>query len=194
MVRDESEGWDAIADRFVAARSGVGAALVRDWAERHLPPGSTVLDVGCGSGEPIARALIDAGHGVFGVDASPALVAAFEHRFPGVAVACEAAQTSDFFGRCFDGAVAVGLLFLLAADDQQRVIARIAEHLHPGGRFLFSAPRERCEWQDVLTGRASRSLGADGYARILDAAALRLAGTALDEGGNHYFDAVKDTV
>lgn len=191
MQADLSEGWDAVAGAFMAARSGIGAGLVRGWAGKSLPPGADILDVGCGSGVPIAEGLIADGFAVWGVDASPRLVAAFEARFPGVPVACEAAQESAFFARAFDGVIAVGLVFLLAEEDQRRVIARMAAALKPGGRLLFSAPLERCEWKDSLTGRRSVSLGRAAYGELLAAAGLSLCGTRSDEGGNSYFEAVK---
>jgi SAM-dependent methyltransferase len=191
MAHDVSEGWEAAAAPFMAARSPVGAALVRSWALTNLPPGATIVDIGCGSGVPIAEALVAEGFALFAIDAAPTLLAAFRRRFPEVPTACEAAQHSAFFGRRFDAAIAIGLLFLLAEADQAQLIARVATALEPGGRFLFSAPREPCEWPDLLTGRLSRSLGEDIYARLLQGAGLRLLGSQVDEGGNHYFDAVK---
>lgn len=194
MDPDPSEGWDEAAEQFMSARSNIGAALVRSWARDHLPRRGCILDVGCGSGVPIAQGLIDDGFQVFGIDASPTLIAAFRSRFPTAPSACETAQDSTFFHRTFDAALAVGLLFLLAEKDQRDVIRRIAKALGPGGRFLFSAPREICQWRDSLTGRRSRSLGVQEYGRALQASGLHLVGCRRDEGDNHYYDAVKETV
>ncbi len=191
MNIDQSNGWNDIADQFIAARSLIGRALVRNWARDHLPKASRVIDVGCGSGVPITKALIDEGFDVFAIDAAPNLIAAFRDRFPKVPSVCEPAQESEFFGLSFDAAVSIGLMFLLSAEDQKKLIDRVARALRPGGRFLFTAPRERCEWQDVLTGRQSISLGEDEYVRLLREVELDLVSTYSDEGDNHYFDAVK---
>lgn len=185
---DPSEGWDAIAADFMAARSDIGSDVVRQWA-KNLRPGGEVVDIGCGSGVPVSLALVTAGFKVYGIDASPTLLAAFRHRFPEAPTACEAAQDSNFFGRQFDGAIAVGLLFLLAAEDQQKLIARVGQALKPGGRFLFSAPRNPCEWQDLQTGRQSQSLGEEKYQRLLAAAGMPFIDSYVDEGGNYYFQA-----
>lgn len=173
----------------MAVRSDVGADIVRRWA-RHLPPGGAVVDIGCGSGAPIAQALVNAGLTVAGIDPSPTLLAAFHARFPDAAAACEPAETSRFFGRRFDGAVAISLFFLLPEDTQLTLIHRVAAALNPAGRFLFTAPREACEWEDRLTGRRSVSLGMAGYEAALGGAGMRLVGSHRDAGGNHYFDAV----
>ncbi len=190
MDQDRSHGWEAQAQAFIEARSDAGAATVRRWAGR-LPAGGSVVDIGCGSGTPISEALMAEGLRVCGIDASPALVAEFRRRFPGAEAVCEPAETSDLFGRTFDGAVSVGLLFLLPENDQRAVIGRAARALRPGGRFLFTAPRPVCAWDDLLTGRPSRSLGEAAYRRALEDAGLRLDGFDRDEGGNDYFDAVR---
>ncbi len=191
MSSDRSEGWEAIAGQFIARRSRVGAALVRTWAREHLNAGATILDVGCGSGIPIAQGLIDDGYRVAGVDASPSLLAAFARNFPDMPAQCAAAQDSMFFHRTFPAIVSVGLIFLLEAEDQRHVLGKLAAALEPGGRLLFSAPGEPCRWRDTLTDRTSISLGTAAYTRLLDTAGLRLAGCHVDEGGNNYFDAMK---
>jgi SAM-dependent methyltransferase len=194
METDLSEGWDGVAEQFMAVRSAVGATLVRSWAQDNLPLGSEVVDVGCGSGVPITQALIEDGFALYGIDASPKLIAAFRSRFPDAHAACEAAQDSVFFHRAFVGAVSVGLLFLLPADDQRIVLRKVSYALSASGQFLFSAPREECEWQDRLTGRRSRSLGEQEYDRLLDASGMQLIDRLVDEGGNNYFHAAKVSV
>lgn len=188
MELDPSRGWNAVAQTFIDARSANGAATVRRWATQ-LPQGGCLLDVGCGSGIPITAALIEAGFEVFGIDASPALVAEFRRHFPSSQIACEPAETSRLFDRKFDGAVSVGLLFLLPPDTQRLLVHRISRALKPGGRFLFSAPREACEWKDSLTGQTSLSLGENEYRRFLEQAGMRLTAHDIDEGKNSYFDA-----
>lgn len=166
---------------------------MREWAEALLP-GGTVLDLGCGHGVPISQSLVDAGFTVYGVDASPSMAAAFRSHLPQAWVECSAVEESQFFGRAFDGVIAWGLMFLLAPDAQTNLIHKVARALKPGGRFLFTAPRQVCEWQDNLTGQVSVSLGFAMYLQILEAAGLVLYGEADDEGENHYYLACKPKV
>lgn len=186
---DESAGWDAVADRFAALRSDIGMDVVLRWA-RDLPRGGTVLDLGCGTGVPLARSLADQGFALFGIDPAPKMIAAFRRNLPDARFACEPAERSDFFGRRFDGAIAIGLLFLLPEAVQAALIGRIGRALLPGGSFLFTAPRAACAWTDSLTGRTSRSLGEARYRALLHDAGLRWADTHLDAGGNQYFATV----
>jgi len=187
---DRSSGWEDVAASFIAVRSRVGVATVRTWA-RSLPPGAAVLDLGCGSGVPISEALMTDGFVVHGVDASPSLVADFHDRFPQAPVACEAAEASAFFGRTFDGVVAIGLVFLLPAPAQLDLIRRVASALRPSGRFLFTAPEQACTWADALTGRPSLSLGAEAYRETLTAVGLAVVDTYVDEGENYYYSAIR---
>jgi cyclopropane fatty-acyl-phospholipid synthase-like methyltransferase len=150
-----------------------------------------MLELGCGHGIPISRALIEDGFVIYGVDASPSLLAAFCSRFPHVQVACEAVEDSRFFDRTFDAAIAVGLMFLLSADAQRALIGRVAQALNSGGRFLFTAPAEPRTWSDVLTGQTSLSLGAQVYKAFLADAGFTLVGEYRDEGENHYYDSRK---
>lgn len=188
-MTDRSNGYDLIADRFLAARSDIGVGVVRDWA-RALPLGSSILDIGCGSGWPVATTLAEAGHRLAGIDPSPTLLAAFRRAVPDADTAFEAAEDSRFFGRRFDGAVAVGLLFLLPEAAQAALIARVGRALHPGGGFLFTAPRIPATWRDMLTGRVSRSLGEGAYRTLLAGAGFHPPRIIADSGGNDWFTAV----
>jgi SAM-dependent methyltransferase len=191
---DRSNGYDEIAPVFISRRGrdskGVGAVVVADWSQL-LPDHSTVLDLGCGTGVPISQTLIDRRFSVYGVDASPRMVAAFRTRFPTVPVECAAAEDSDFFGRTFDAVVAWGLFFLLEAEIQRRLIAKVAAVLPVSGRLLFTAPSQRCSWADTMTGRTSISLGCEAYRKALAAEGMSLVGTCCDEGENHYYFAQK---
>ena len=190
---DPSNGYEAVAEAYIAGRGSggtVGVAEVRQWAQT-LPPGASVLDLGCGNGVPISQVLLDSGLIVYGVDASAKMIAAFRARFPTLLAECSPVEVSSFFGRTFDGVVAWGLMFLLAPASQELVIRKAASVLSSGGRFLFTSPRQVTEWEDGMTGQLSVSLGAERYTQLLQAAGLTLVGEREDMGQNHYYLSVK---
>jgi 2-polyprenyl-3-methyl-5-hydroxy-6-metoxy-1,4-benzoquinol methylase len=198
-MTDQSNGYERVAAEFLSGRGsartrsqGIGVKAVRAWA-RTLPSGAAVIDLGCGPGLPITEVLVSEGLNVYAIDASPSLVDAFRRNLPGIQVACEAVEASSFFHRTFDGVLAWGLIFLLTAEEQRRLIHRIADILVPGGRLLFTscAGREPLVWTDAMTGLESRSLGAVEYRRQLTSVGLSLIHEYEDEGENHNFDSLK---
>lgn len=190
LVPDRSNGYEKYADTFIRSRNPrIGLDVVRDWA-RQFTQGAEVLELGCGHGV-ISEVLIEAGLTLFAVDASPTLLRAFHDRFPHVETDCSAVEESMFFGRTFDGVLAWGLLFLLEEDAQRHVLTKVGKALRPGGRFLFTAPREATEWIDVMTKRPSRSLGAVEYEQLLRGIGLEVSSGVTDEGENYYYYVIK---
>jgi 2-polyprenyl-3-methyl-5-hydroxy-6-metoxy-1,4-benzoquinol methylase len=187
---DLSNGYEEHAETFMRWRHArIGLDIVREWAAAFRP-GAAELELGCGHGV-VSQVLADAGLTLYALDASPTLLQAFRQRFPTVQTDCAAAEESAYFNRTFDGVIAVGLIFLLPEDAQRIVLIKVANALNPGGRFLFTAPRQACTWIDAMTGRESRSLGADKYEKLLRGLGLEVDHGRVDEGENYYFFAVK---
>jgi SAM-dependent methyltransferase len=193
---DRSNGYEGVAAEFLARRgsgrsAGVGVKDVRNWA-RTLPRGAAVIDLGCGPGFPITEVLVNEGLSVYGVDAAPSFLQAFRRNLPDTPVVCETVENSTFFNRTSDAVLAWGLIFLLSAEEQRRLIQKITGILVPGGRLLFTSPPDPIVWKDAMTGLESRSLGAEEYRRLLSEAGLSVNNEYEDEGQNHYFDASKE--
>ena len=188
---DRSNGWESIADTFIANRNpDIGVKTVETWV-KSLTPGATVLDIGCGFGIPNTELFINAGFNVYGIDASPTLIKEFQRRFQNALVACETVEASNFFDLKFDGIIAIGVMFLLSERSQLKVFRKVSNALNKHGKFLFTAPLHACSWKDNLTGRKSQSLGKQVYVNESSKQGLLLAGEYTDEGENHYFDFVK---
>jgi SAM-dependent methyltransferase len=195
---DRSNGYEAISEEFLARRgsggtrsTAIGVKEVRKWAIT-LPRGSSVIDLGCGPGFPITAVLVEEGLQVFGVDAAPSFVAAFQRNLPGIPIVCESVLESRLFDRAFDAVLSIGLMFLLKAEEQDRLIQRFAEILVPGGRLLFTATAKPAVWNDAMTGLESVSLGAEEYKKLLGTAGISVTKEFEDVGENHYFDGSRE--
>jgi SAM-dependent methyltransferase len=191
---DESNGYDNIAELYINGRgravNGIGAAAARAWA-KTFNTGSCILDLGCGTGIPVTKILLEAGLNAYAIDASPKMVADFRQNFPNVPVACESVERSLFFDRTFDGIISVGMIFLLPEKNQRALIPKMAAALNPGGRLCFTSPVEPITWNDAMTEQRSVSLGAEEYRKLMQASGLTIAEEFEDEGGNHYFSGIK---
>lgn len=189
---DSAEAYEAHARTFLRERnsSAIGARVVGDWS-RSLRTGARVIELACGGGYPITGALKAAGLQVYAVDSSPTLIAELRSRFPTIPTQCARVQDSDLFNRSYDGAVAIGLLFLLSEPDQAELIARVSRVLRPGGRFLFTAPLQEGTWHDTITGLMCTSLGRERYEGLLRGAGMRVVTTYTDAGASNYYDVEK---
>lgn len=186
---DSAEAYEAHAREFLLGRdrSPIGAVVVDQWS-RTLRKGAEVIELACGGGYPITRVLQTAGLDLWAVDSSPTLVAEFRSRFPTIPVQCARVQERDFFGREYEGAIAIGLLFLLSEMDQAALISRVSKILVSGGRFLFTAPIQYGIWHDLNTGLECTSLGQSRYQELLRNSGFRVLATYTDKGENNYYD------
>ena len=143
----------------------------RRWIQRFVnatAPNADVLDLGCGSGEPIAADLIAAGRAVTGVDASPALIALCRERFPDQTWIVADMRELEL-GRRFGAAVAWHSLFHLPPDDQIALIPVLARHLAAGAPLMFTSGTTHGvtigQWRGEALYHASLDTGA--YAALL---------------------------
>ena len=114
--------------------------LEQEWMARFvslLPPGGSVLDIGCGSGQPIARHLLERGFCVVGVDSSPTLIATCRRRFPEAQWIVANMRTLSI-NRTFDGLIAWDSFFHLPHHDQRALFAIFRAHAAPGAPLLFT--------------------------------------------------------
>jgi len=180
---DRSNGYEAVSGEFLARRGNsrtraiaIGVKEVRKWA-KALPHASCVIDLGCGPGFPITVVLVEEGLQVFGVDASPSFVAAFQRNLPGTPIVCESVLESRLFNRTFDAVLSIGLMFLLKAEEQHRDL-EILRHTGAGGSPAIHVNRQTRHlerWNDrvgisIFRGRgvqeAARSRWYNGCRRI----------------------------
>ncbi|MGH7566503.1 MAG: GNAT family N-acetyltransferase [Gemmatimonadota bacterium] len=187
--------YDEISDWFAANRSAeVGLPDIADFV-RFLPPGSKVLELGCGHGIPISRFLIESGFELFAIDGSQKMVSRFRALFPTAHVQHATIQESDFYDTSFDAVVAWGVFFHLSEDDQERALAKVSAHLAVDGGFLFTAPAEEGATEGTMNEVVFRylSLGSANYRRLLEESGLALVDEHRDAWDNHVYVARKES-
>lgn len=119
-----------------------GRSLIeRNWLDQfleHVPRNGTVLDLGCGIGEPIARYIIGLDRHVLGVDSSEAMIRMCRARFPESEWLVGDMREVEFT-RQFDGVIAWDSFFHLGVDDQRAMFPKFAKFAKPGAPLLFTS-------------------------------------------------------
>lgn len=103
-----------------------------------LTSGAQVLDIGCGTGYPIAASLAERGHEVTGIDLSEKMI--------DYACALTLPRASFFVAdimefktdEMFDAVIAFDSLWHIPLDQQERVYEIIGNLVRRGGYFLFT--------------------------------------------------------
>lgn len=113
----------------------------QSWLDRFLallPSNGTVLDLGCGMGEPLARYMIGAGFDVTGVDSAPTLIGLCRDRFPDRDWIVADMRTLSL-GRSFDGILAWDSFFHLDHADQRAMFSVFQRHAADGTALMFTS-------------------------------------------------------
>ncbi|UFH52333.1 trans-aconitate 2-methyltransferase [Spirosoma sp. KNUC1025] len=118
--------------------------LEKPYLEALLPDcrsTASVLDLGCGSGEPIARFFVEAGCYVTGVDGAANMIDLCRQRFPDMEW-IQADMRGLQLHRTFDAVIAWDSFFHLTHDAQRAMFPVFASHTAAGGRLLFTSGSE----------------------------------------------------
>jgi len=187
IVTDESpaelvrKGYDALSYlyRVDDAEEGRYAPWLAGLRER-LPAGARVLDLGCGCGVPVARALSAAGYQVAGLDLSEVQIRRARGLVPGAAFIRADAMTVAFAPASFDAIVCLYAIFHLPLDAQPLLLNRAASWLRPCGWLLATVGQRAWTGKDEnwLGGPAAMwwsQADAATYAEWLEQAGLEIA-------------------
>ncbi|MFE9425340.1 class I SAM-dependent methyltransferase [Kitasatospora sp. NPDC006697] len=192
----QAVAFDAIGDRYseaFPAKEGQLAAGRRLLEE--LAPGSRVLDIGCGTGDPTVRQLAEGGLDVTAIDLSDAMLslarrnlpqAAAYHRMDLYDLATVRAGTAwglpelgPAGAGCFDAATAFFSLILLPQHEIRVALGRIRRLLRPGG--LLALGLVEADLDDCPMAFLGHPLRISGFLREELAEVLHRSGFTVEE-------------
>lgn len=124
--------WDSDRGRRLIEKAWLDRFMGLQPGERH------VLDLGCGSAEPIARYLVEDGCDVTGIDAAPSMIDMCRQRFPEQTwLVADMRKLS--LNRIFSGIVAWNSFFHLPPDDQREMFSIFRSHATQGSALMFTS-------------------------------------------------------
>jgi ubiquinone/menaquinone biosynthesis C-methylase UbiE len=129
-------GYDLVSRAYRAddADDGIYAGWL-DTLEMRVASGSSVLDLGCGCGVPVARRLAP-NYAVTGIDMSPVQIARARELVPRANFVCADMTTLRFPDESFGAITCFFALIHLPLAEQPTLLRDIRRWLLPGGLFL----------------------------------------------------------
>jgi SAM-dependent methyltransferase len=135
-----ARGYDTIAERYLEwsplRPSGPRLAYL-ERASDLIPRGARVLELGCGAGVPMTRALAE-DRDLTGVDISATQVELARRNVPAATIVHDDMTAVAFDPASFDAIVAFYSITHVPRDDVAPLLARIQDWLRPGGTFIAS--------------------------------------------------------
>lgn len=184
------EGWQDRAASLAAAFDNIGQDYDEAFPHKEgqiecvqrlagrLPEGARVLDLGCGTGMPTSRQLVDAGFRVTGTDISPTMVELARRNVPEAEFAV--ADILDLSEeRAYDAVVAFFSLLVLPRARIPEALAAIHRALVPGGLFCLSMVE--ADIDDVPIQFLGNQVRVSGYLRDELRAVVENAGFSVED-------------
>lgn len=164
------QSYEKIADWFDQHRSKdlrMEQAYL-ELVQNHAKKAGKVLDIGCGTGMPIARYFVDHGFDVTGVDASQMMLDKAKTYVPEAKLYLQDMRHLDL-GEKFDVIILWHSSFHLPADDQRNMFPIIEQHINPNGVLLFTSGTSEGEVWGMNHGENlyHASLSPDEYRSLL---------------------------
>ncbi len=124
-----------------------------DLIVKAIPTSSSILDLGCGAGDPIAKFFIEKGYDLTGIDGSEKMMDLFLKKFPPAKFPNANFIFADMrkikLRQKFDAIIAWDSFFHLTQDDQRKMFEIFESQIKPSGILLFTSGPEAGEiWSD----------------------------------------------
>ncbi|WP_063749980.1 class I SAM-dependent methyltransferase [Streptomyces sp. C] len=138
IAKCAAEVFDELGGEYERAFAGLpGQDEALGWLTERLPADARVLDVGSGTGRPVAAALAEAGFRVTGIDVSATMVELARSQVPGADFRLADVRTYEP-AEHFDAVCAFFPLLLMSQGEVAASLERIASWVAPGGYLLFA--------------------------------------------------------
>lgn len=148
------KSYNKIARQWAAYRQqSYVSQLVIDFAEKVKPHGK-ILDIGCGTGYPLAHYLSEKGFFVTGIDAAANMIKIAQS----LSIAHAQFSVCDFFKftteEKFDGILAWDSFWHFPKDEQAHIYVKVGNLLNVGGYLLFTHGDAEGEHTNPMMGES----------------------------------------
>ena len=186
MSADDIVGlYERRAREWVGDRSRETVFIEKTWLDRFcglIEPGSTILDLGCGPGKPIAAYLLAQGFGICGVDSSPTMISLARENLSGREFIVADMRTLSL-SRRFAGILAWDSFFHLSPDAQRHMFPIFRDHAAAGAPLMFTSGPRHGEAVGSLRGEPlyHASLAPEEYRALLAETGFAVVGERMED-------------
>lgn len=134
-----SDSYNKIAQEWSTARSAF-FGREREYIDAVLsaaPIGSTILDMGCGTGRPMAEYIVSQARRVLGVDQSEEMLAIARQRLPSEQWVLSSMEVYEP-GEGYRGALLWDSLFHVRRTEHEPIVRKVVRGLPSGGRLMLT--------------------------------------------------------
>jgi SAM-dependent methyltransferase len=143
-----SNQWDSARRKFYGREREYLDVLLS-----ALAGDATVIDLGCGTGRPMAEEVISRGYRVIGIDQSSEQIKKAAERFPEQRWVLSSIETYEF-NDGFDAAIIWDSLFHIERSYHEPILRKVVERLPSGGRVMLTVGgSEHPAFTDVMFGQ-----------------------------------------
>ncbi|MDX2130405.1 MAG: class I SAM-dependent methyltransferase [Chloroherpetonaceae bacterium] len=138
--KDYQQNYNRIVEKWHQARTTLPAMdkLLFDEFLAQLPKSAAILDLGCGTGIPIAKKLAERGHRLTLVDCSESQLAIAKKILPKATFVCAPMESYEISSQ-YHGIVIWDSLFHLPRHTHESILRRAFLHLEKGGIVLITS-------------------------------------------------------
>ena len=162
IYKKHARAWTELRGNFLYEKAWLDHFLAR------IPQHSKILDLGCGSGKPIADYLIRHDHKITGVDSSDVMIEMARQNFPEQHWLQADMRTVELEQK-FNAILAWDSFFHLTPNDQRQMFRQFAQFAQQGTVLMFSSGPSHGEAIGDLFGDAlyHASLASEEYRALL---------------------------
>ena len=162
IYKKHARAWTELRGNFLYEKAWL------DYFLALIPQHSKILDLGCGSGKPIADYLIQHDHKIIGVDSSDVMIEMAQQNFP-EHYWLQADMRTVEFDQKFNAILAWDSFFHLTPNDQRQMFKQFARFAQQGTVLMFSSGPSHGEAIGDLFGDAlyHASLAPEEYRALL---------------------------